>query len=625
MAERPGTSRKHVRDGRGTKPKAGKPLRGKPRSGKPRSGKPAGEKPRRPNPRRGKPRTAKESDPRPAQAEALEINENMLPAASPLLAFEAADAFAAVARLMTAIAKRPKPILKRMAALTDELAACLMGEKRLEPTKNDRRFLDTAWKENDYYRRLLQVYLAVAEFIRDIPECVALHKREDLARLGLNFAADGLSPTNTLMGNPVALRRAMDTGGSSLITGLRNFAVQMSSDRAHPSQVSPHAFKHGETVAATPGKVVYRDEMFELLHYAPTTPNVHDCPIVFFCSPINPYYVLDLSPGKSLFEYMISRGFVVFAISLRNPQSENVDWGLDEYAKVVIKATDAARDITGSPQVHLATACAGSVIGTLLAATLESRKDLRLRTLTSLVSMIDSADVRGGLPLADAKMAERSVARTRKRGVLQGDRVFWMFSLMRPNEAFWSYWVDNFLLGNSPQPNDLLFWANENTNIPAALLRDLLDVYVHNKAVKPGVMKVLDAGVNLADLKVDLYTLAAEKDHLMPWQSGYNSLKHFAGHRTFVLHKKGHIMALIDPPPAENSAYYIRDGNLGRDAESWRADAQVVKGSWWPHWCEWLLERSEGQHPARRLLGNSRYPTLGKAPGQYVRFKVSNP
>jgi polyhydroxyalkanoate synthase len=129
----------------------------------------------------------------------------------------------------------------------------------------------------------------------------------------------------------------------------------------------------------------------------------------------------------------------------------------------------------------------------------------------------------------------------------------------------------------------------------------------------------------LADLKVDLYTMAAEKDHLMPWQSGYNSLKHFAGHRTFVLHKKGHIMALIDPPPAENSAYYIRDGDLARDAESWRADAQLVKGSWWPHWYEWLLERSDGQHPARNVLGNSKYPPLGKAPGQYVRFKLSNP
>lgn len=548
-----------------------------------------------------------------------------MPAASPLLAFEAADAFAAVARLMTAIAKRPKPILRRMAALTDELAACLVGGKQLEPGKNDRRFLDTAWKENDYYRRLLQVYLAVAEFIRDIPECADLHQREDLARLGLNFAADGLAPTNTLMGNPMALRRAIDTGGSSLVSGLQNFATQMSSSRSHPSQVSPNAFRHGKTVAATPGKVVYRNEVFELLQYAPTTLTVYDCPIVFFCSPVNPYYVLDLAPGKSLFEYLISRGFTVFAISLRNPEAENADWGLDTYARVIVKATDAARKITGSPMVHLATACAGSVIGTLLAATLERRKDGRLRTLTSLVSMIDSADVRGGLPLADAKMAERSVARTRKRGVLNGDRVFWMFSLMRPNEAFWSYWVDNFLLGKSPQPNDLLFWSNENTNIPAALLRDLLDVYVHNKAIKAGGMKVLKQEVNLRDLTIDLYTLAAEKDHLMPWQSGYNSLKHFSGHRTFVLHKKGHIMALVDPPPAENSAYYISAGNLPRDAESWRAGAQLVKGSWWPHWSSWLVDRSGGQHPARKRQGSAAYPPLGNAPGNYVRFKSSHP
>jgi polyhydroxyalkanoate synthase len=573
--------------------------------------------------RRVKPRAAKQAA--PPETGGTDINENLFPAASPLLAFEAADALAAVSRLMAAIAKHPKPILKRMTALTDELTACLVGEKQIEAPKNDRRFLDIAWKENEYYRRLLQAYLAIAEFIRDIPNCVDLHRREDLARLGLNFAAEALAPTNTLMGNPAALRRAIDTGGSSVIRGLRNFAQQMSSDRAHPSQVSPGAFTHGKTVAATPGKVVYRDEMFELLQYAPTTPTVHDCPIVFSCSPVNPYYVLDLSPGKSLFEYMISRGFAVFAISLRNPESENVDRGLDEYARAVVKATDVARDITGSATVHLATACAGSVIGTLLAATLEARKDRRLRTLTSMVSMIDSTDVRGGLPLADPKMADRSVARTRKRGVLQGDRVFWMFSLMRPNEAFWSYWVDNFLLGESPRPNDLLFWSNENTNIPAALLRDLLDVYVHNKAIKPGGMKVLKEAVNLADLTVDLYTMAAEKDHLMPWQSGYNSLKHFSGRSTFILHKKGHIMALIDPPPAENSAFYTSNGSVKTDPESWRAGAQLVKGSWWPHWSSWLADRSGGRHPARNVLGNKTYPPLGNAPGEYVRFKVSTP
>jgi polyhydroxyalkanoate synthase len=200
-----------------------------------------------------------------------------------------------------------------------------------------------------------------------------------------------------------------------------------------------------------------------------------------------------------------------------------------------------------------------------------------------------------------------------------------MFSLMRPNEAFWSYWVENFLLGESPRPNDLLFWSNENTNIPAALLRDLLDVYVHNKAIKPGGMKVLKEAVNLADLTVDLYTMAAEKDHLMPWQSGYNSLKHFSGHSTFVLHKKGHIMALIDPPPGENSAYYVGKRSLKSDAETWRAGAQLVKGSWWPHWSSWLADRSGGQHPARNVLGNATYPPLGNAPGEYVLFKVSNP
>jgi polyhydroxyalkanoate synthase subunit PhaC len=196
--------------------------------------------------------------------------------------------------------------------------------------------------------------------------------------------------------------------------------------------------------------------------------------------------------------------------------------------------------------------------------------------------------------------------------------------LMRPNEAFWSYWVDNFLLGKSPQANDLLFWSNENTNIPAALLRDLLDVYVHNKAIVPRGMKVLNKDVDLANLNLDIYTLAAEKDHLMPWQSGYNSLKHFPGDRTFVLHKKGHIMALIDPPPAVQSAYYVGTGGLDMEAEAWRSSGELVQGSWWPHWSSWLAGRSGTQRPARKRLGSAAYPAGVKAPGEYVRFKVSN-
>jgi polyhydroxyalkanoate synthase len=557
------------------------------------------------------------------QPQAADPNEELVPVASPLLAFEATDVFVAVGRLAAAVAKHPVPLLKRLGTLTGELAEVMLGETQLAIPKNDRRFLDPAWNESDYYGRLLQIYLKVAEVVRDIPNCVELDKREELARLGLNFAADGLSPTNNLLGNPAALKRAIETGGASLVTGLSNFVAQMWSDRAHPSQVTPDSFRHGETVAATPGKVVYRHEMFELLQFTPVTASVHERAVLFFCSPVNPYYVLDLSPGKSLIEYVISQGFTVFAISLRNPGPEHRHWGLDHYARAILKASEVVRSITASDQLNLATACAGGVVGTLLAAVLEARKDRRLRSLTSLVSVIDTGEVSGALPLANKKMARRSVARTTKRGVLHGDRIFWMFSLLRPNEAFWSYWADNFLLGKSPSPSDLLFWANENTNLPAALLRDLLDVYVHNKAIRPGAMTVLNRPVDLSQVTIDMYTLAAEKDHLMPWQGGYRALQYFSGHRTFILQKKGHIMALLDPPSAGNSFYYTREDNLNLDPESWRSGAQLVNASWWPHWCAWLAERSGARGPARQP-GNSKYPPLSDAPGDYVRFKENS-
>jgi poly(3-hydroxyalkanoate) synthetase len=238
------------------------------------------------------------------------------------------------------------------------------------------------------------------------------------------------------------------------------------------------------------------------------------------------------------------------------------------------------------------------------------------------VSAIDASELSGALPLADAKAAQRAVTRARKRGVLGGNHIFWMFSLTRPNEAFWSYWVANFLLGTTPPPNDLLFWANENTNIPAALLRDLLDVYVHNKAIRPGAMTVLGQKIDLSKVRIDLYTLAAERDHLIPWQGGYRSLKHFPGHRTFVLHSKGHIMALIDPPPGTGSTYCVRDGGLDLSAQEWRAGAQRVTGSWWPHWASWLAQRSGARVAAPAEAGSLRYPALGDAPGNYVRFSA---
>jgi polyhydroxyalkanoate synthase subunit PhaC len=559
--------------------------------------------------------------PKPVPEVETDTTEELAPAASPLLALEATDVLEAVGRLAVAAVKSPGPLLKRMGTLTSDLAGVLMGEKKIEPAKNDRRFQDSSWHDNDYYQRLLQVYLAVAQVVRDLPNCVDLDKREELARIGFNFLADGLSPTNNLLGNPAALKRALDTGGASLREGLRNFAWQMWKNGGHPSQVRPDAFRHGETVAATPGKVVFRHEMFELLQYQPTTATVYDCPVLFLCSPVNPYYVLDLSPGKSLFEYVISQGFTVFAISLRNPGPEHRHWSLDHYARAILKATNVVRSITGSATLNLATACAGGVIGALLAAALAARKDRRLRSLTSLVSVIDLSDAGGALPLANKKMAQRSVTRTAKRGVLHGQRIFWMFSLIRPNEAFWSYWVDNFLMGKTPPLNDLLFWANENTNLPAALLRDLLEVYVHNRAIVPGGMSILGRPVDLSQVKIDMYTLAAERDHLMPWQGCYRSLQHFSGNRTFILQKKGHIMALLDSPSAGNSTFYTREGGLDLDAASWRASAQVVNESWWPHWCAWLAERSGTRRPARKFLGSAMYPALADAPGDYVRFK----
>jgi polyhydroxyalkanoate synthase len=554
--------------------------------------------------------------------EADESKEDLIPGASPLLAFEATDVLIAVGKLMAAAAKSPTPLLKRLRQLSSDLTEIATGKKRLAPAKNDRRFLDPAWNESESYRLLLQTYLAVAGFLRDIPSCIGLDKRDELARIGLNFAAEGIAPTNSWLGNPAAIKRAIDTGGASLLSGTKHFIEQMSGSRGHPSQVNTEDFEHGVTVASTPGKVVYRHEMFELLQYTPATETVFEVPILFFCSPVNQYYVLDLAPGKSLFEYLVAQRYTVFAMSLRNPEPKQGHWSLDHYARAMLKATDVVREITASPTLHIATACAGGIIGTLFAAALAGQEDRRVQSVTSLVSLIDSHRLNGSLPLmANKKVAQRAVARTAKRGVLRGDQIFWMFSLLRPNEAFWSYWVDNFLLGNSPAPSDLLFWSNESTNLPAALLRDLLDVYVHNKAIQTGGMRVLDRPVTLSDLKIDLYALAAEKDHLVPWQSGYNSLRHFSGRRTFVLHSKGHIMALIDPPATNQATFCVGSDGFELEADVWRAKAMRAQGSWWPHWCDWLQSRSGAVRAANPRQGSAKYPPLANAPGEYVRFK----
>ncbi len=522
-------------------------------------------------------------------------------------------------RFLGALARRPRRVASRGAGLFAEYARIAVGSSTVAPSARDRRFTDAAWMQNPVLRRLVQAYLATGTTVEGLVQDVPLGWRdaERIKFLASNLV-EAAAPSNNPVLSPVAWKAVIDTGGANVPSGLRNLLRDLATPPRVPTMVPPDAFEVGKDLAATPGAVVLRTPVFELIQYRPHTESVHSTPLLIIPPTINKFYIMDIAPGRSMIEYLLSQGLQVFVVSWRNPDARHSKWGLDTYAQAVIEALDTVRAITSADSAHLLGACSGGIIAAMTSAHLAAtgRQD-ELASFTLLVTLLDQTRAGTTGALVDEQTAAAAVAASRLRGYLDGRSLAEVFAWLRPNDLIWNYWVNNYLQGRKPPAFDILYWNADTTRMPAKLHRDFVAIAMNNSLTRPGSATLLGTEIDLGQVQVDSYVVAGSADHICPWKNCYASTQLLGGKSRFVLSTNGHIAALVNPPTNKKSSYQVGE-DVPADPDGWRTAATTVPGSWWPDYAQWLAQRSGPQVPAPESFGGGRLRLLGDAPGSYL-------
>lgn len=505
--------------------------------------------------------------------------------------------------------------------LGGQLGRVLLGDT-LHPTNpDDKRFADPTWQLNPFYRRSLQAYLSWQKEVRQwIDEGGMSPDDQARAHFAFSLLNDAVSPSNTLL-NPLAIKELFNSGGSSLIRGISHLVDDLLHNDGLPRQVTPQAFEVGKTLATTPGAVVFRNELLELIQYKPMSEKQYATPLLIVPPQINKFYIFDLSPSNSFVQYALKNGLQVFIISWRNPDVRHREWGLSSYVEATEEAMNVCRAITGAREVNLMGACAGGMTIAALQGHLQAKRQLRrVASATYLVSLLDSEIESPATLFIDEQTLEAAKRRSYQKGILDGRDMARVFAWMRPNDLIWTYFVNNYLLGKEPPAFDILYWNNDCTRLPAAYHGDLLDFFKHNPLTRPGALEVCGTPIDLQKVTVDSFSVAGINDHITPWDAVYRSTLLLGGERRFVLSNSGHVQSILNPP-GNPKANYIENPRLSSDPRAWYYDAKHIEGSWWTQWLGWIQERSGAQHETQMTLGNAKYPALEAAPGNYVRVR----
>ncbi len=541
---------------------------------------------------------------------------------NPMIGIAREDLLGAVAVMLRETAGRPVKTLKHLKAFGSDVVDIVTQKSELAPSPKDKRFMDAAWQANPLYKGAMQYYLAAQKgmnaWIQDV-------EFDDLERARASFITgmvmDSVAPTNTLIGNPSALKKAFETGGVSLVRGLQNAYEDMTKNDGIVSQVDKRPFKVGENLATSPGDVIYRTEIMELIQYAPATEQVRDIPLMIIPPQINKAYVNDLSPDKSMVRYLVANGFTVFLVSWRNPSKEHAAWGLGHYVDSLIEATDVIAKITKSDKVNVTGACSGGITTATLLSKLASKGDTRINAVSLMVCVLDpdASDSESGA-LVSKHGIEMARQRSAKKGILEGSSLSRTFAWLRPNDLVWNYVINNYLHGEAPAPFDILFWNNDATNLTATLHSDYLGVYESQPFRNPGEAELAGHKVDLKAVKNDVFIVAGVTDHITPWKACYRTTQLIGSENVeFVLSQSGHIQALLNPPGNPKSKYFHSKTRPPADIDAWlNGAAEERAGSWWPFWVEWMGERAGDLKAAPKASGNKTYKPLGPAPGQYA-------
>jgi polyhydroxyalkanoate synthase subunit PhaC len=532
-------------------------------------------------------------------------------------------------RTTLSAASRPDKVAAALARAAGEMirasgaatARAIGGTSSYEPKRGkDRRFGDPAWTDNAGYWWLREIYHDAEQALLDIVrQTDAPSDVKQKSEFGVQLLIDALAPTNFVPGNPAVIKKALETGGLSLAKGARNFVHDLRTNRGVPRQVVPGAHSVGKDMALSPGKVVFRNDLMELIQYAPSTAEVHKIPLLFSPPWINKYYIMDLAPGRSLVQWAVDHGHTAFMISYRNPDEQMRNIKMDDYLiSGPIAALDVVRDITGAEKVNLLGLCLG---GTLTMATLAYLDAVGLDLINSatfLNTLIDFSEP-GLLGIFTDEAAIRRLERTMKRtGFLPKEEMQRSFNLLRTNDLIWNYAVSSWLMGEEPPAFDLLSWNNDSTRMPAEMHSFYLrSCYLGNELAR-GVMELAGQRLDLEKVDQDLYFLSAEQDHIAPWRSSYVGALLPGGNVRFVLSNSGHIAGIVNPP-SPKSIHHVLEGDqpLPDSPDEWLAAATTHPVTWWEDWAQWIGARAGGMRKPPRM-GSRKYRPITDAPGTYV-------
>jgi polyhydroxyalkanoate synthase len=557
---------------------------------------------------------------RPLSVEGItdEASRNTL-ALNPLVGIRGQDLADSAGILFKAVVNEPKVAAEQWLSFLGELGSIVAGKSERAPRAGDRRFSDATWKESALHSGMLKAYLAWGDAVSSFVDKTSLSDLDKArAHLVTEILIDAVAPTNSMLTNPAAVRKFVDTGGRSVWRGLKNYFDDLARNGGMPAMVDQSAFKVGENLATTPGAVIFRNELLELIQYTPTTPNVWKRPLVITPPQINKYYALDLSPDKSMVRFLLKSGIQVFCVSWRNPTAANRDWGLDSYVAALDEAVDVAREVTGSDDISMMGSCSGGITSTAYFATLGSGAE-KIRNMVLAVCLLDpnTADESAFGCLMTPETIRAAKQASRLRGMIDGHELARMFAWMRPNDLIWNYWVNNYLLGNQPPAFDILYWNADTTRLPAGLHGDYLDLYFTNPFVNAGKLSLNGKTIDMSRIKADSYVIAGVTDHITPWKGVHKTAQIMGEGTTFVLSNSGHLQSLLNPPTNPKASFMIGAVHpSGPDA--FVAAAEKRKGSWWLDWRDWLHARSGEEVSAPVSLGSERHPVIAPAPGTYV-------
>ena len=496
------------------------------------------------------------------------------------------------------------------------------------PQIKDRRFKSDAWKESPAHLMMAHMYLLSSDAMKQMVKAAAVPE-EVKEQLGFSVSqwVDAMSPANFLATNPEAQKLLLETGGQSLHSGIQNFMNDLAKGRI--TQTDESKFAVGENLAITPGSIVYRNEYFELIQYKPQTQQVYQRPLLMVPPCINKYYILDLQPGNSLIEYIVSQGFTVFVTSWRNPLPEDTDgiekatW--DDYVEDgVLNAIDLVREISGQPKINVLGFCVGGTMLSTALAVAASRRQSRVASLTLLATMLDFCDTGALGVFANESHAKIRESQIGQGGLMTGRELSTTFSFLRPNELVWNYVVSNYLKGETPMPFDLLYWNSDSTNLPGPFFSWYFrHTYLENRLREPKALTVCGQPVDLGKIKVPAFVQASKEDHIVPWKTAYVSSQLLTGDVRFVLGASGHIAGVINPVSKNRRSYWTNDAHDNSvEPDQWFDSASEHPGSWWPEYAKWLAEQSGKLVPAPVEQGSESSPVLEPAPGSYVKVRA---